>query len=283
MKTPQKKAKQDNTALPNNPQNNAKDVETKALDATTSQTQNLWTNKSPKSIELRCNTLPFYAKTSVNWRGQIIHIRIKAEKTEYGWVRLITFRYNNKLYPCGLLKWNWPGSGSGSPPEISTSNYKLEIVVLVNNVVLKDVLIKPYERDGKIEHPFEIFTTPENIVFDKRKRSISLGPDKPIIEKNQVTLYEYRNRVVINSYAYFEAEKLIVDYWKLSNSYEDEYFVTVDKNNVEFLFKEFKIYDANKAELLIAISNAFRGEDCFEKFKKYLKQNKIPFENSVRR
>lgn len=249
-----------------------------------SQTDNLWTIENPKSILLSWDKLPFSTKTSIKWRGTVIHIRIKANQTETGWTRVITFLYKDKLYHCGLAKWKWTGGGYGVyPPEISTSTNKLTISTGGAHLRMKDDLIEPYEIDDKVEHPFEIFTTPNEIVFDEPKPEIIKEPIKPKIEKNQVKLYEYKGSSIdINSYAYFEAENLVIDYWKLGDDYEDEYFITVLKKNINILYKEFEIHGENNAELLIAILNAFKGENSFENFKNYLAINKIPFENGVR-
>ncbi len=100
---------------------------------------------------------------------------------------------------------------------------------------------------------------------------------------NKVTLYEFKdNNLDINSYAYFEKKNLVIDYWKLSNRYEDEYFITIKKDQLRKLYIEFEIMTENKSELLIKIFNTFKGEDCFSKLKAFLTMKCISFESSVR-
>ncbi|MSP85745.1 MAG: hypothetical protein EXR18_07985 [Flavobacteriaceae bacterium] len=106
---------------------------------------------------------------------------------------------------------------------------------------------------------------------------------KSFAEILEETLYEYQDSDFnINSYAYFEKDNLVVDYWKLADNYEDEYFTIVTKENLAQLYRELEIENENKAELLIALMNAFKGENCFEKVKDFLELKNIPFENNVR-
>ncbi len=127
--------------------------------------------------------------------------------------------------------------------------------------------------------PFRILEASEEIKFEypeKRHDTISVCTD-------QVTLYDNGGgSVFVNSYAYFEKEDFVVDFWKLGYTYEDEYFIIIDNKNVSLLFKEFKIESENKSELLIGILNAFNGKDCFEKYEKFLDLKKIPHYNNVR-
>ena len=250
----------------------------------TEHNEGLWTFENPKSIILKWDELPFNTKTSIRWRGQLIHIEIKAFKTEYGWTRVITFLYQDKLYHCRLTKWKWSGGGNGVyPPEIATSIHNLKIRTGGNFLSLKDELIESKKDVEILENPFEIIKTPESIVFEEPKPEVIKEPVKLEIEKNQVTLYEYQDhRININSYAYFEKENLVVDYWKLSDNYEDEYFTLVKKENLDQLYREFEIKNENKAELLIGLMNAFKGENCFEKVKEFFKLKNISFENIIR-
>lgn len=127
--------------------------------------------------------------------------------------------------------------------------------------------------------PFRILEASEEIKFEypeKRHDTIRICID-------QVTLYDNGGgSVYVNSYAYFEKEDFVVDFWKLGYSFEDEYYLIVDKKNVSLLYKEFKIESENKSDLLIGILNAFNGKDCFEKYEKFLEFKKIPHNNNVR-
>ena len=100
---------------------------------------------------------------------------------------------------------------------------------------------------------------------------------------NKVTLFEFKdNNLDINCYAYFENQNLVIDYWKLSDRYEDEYFITIKKDQFRKLYREFEITNENKSDLLIKILNTFKGQDCFSKLNTFLTMKNISFENSVR-
>jgi hypothetical protein len=102
-------------------------------------------------------------------------------------------------------------------------------------------------------------------------------------EKLEVALYEYRNGTLnINSYAYFEKDDLVIDYWKLSDKREDEYFITVKKENLETLCKKLETENNNKELLLNELLNEFSGVNCFEKVKSFLTLNNIMFEFNER-
>ena len=111
----------------------------------------------------------------------------------------------------------------------------------------------------------------------------SINKAKSFTEILEVTLYEYEDsNINITSYAYFEKGNLVVDYWKLADNYEDEYFTIVTNENLSQLYQELEIENENKSELLITLRNVFKGDKCFEKVKDFLKIKNIPFENIVR-
>lgn len=126
---------------------------------------------------------------------------------------------------------------------------------------------------------FKIVNASEDIRFDfpeRKKEDIE-------IRTNQVTLYEFSNpNISVNSYAYFEKNDLVVDYWKLGYSYEDEEFIVVNERFVSLVYKEFKIVSENKFQLLIGILNAFNGKGSYEKFEEFLKSKNIPYGYRVR-
>ena len=106
---------------------------------------------------------------------------------------------------------------------------------------------------------------------------------KSVPEKLKVTLYEYQDSDLnINSYAYFEKEDLIIDYWQLSAKYEDEYFLTVKNEHLGMLYSKFEIQNNNRALLLVKLVNTFSDENCFEKVRSFLSLNNILFENNAR-
>ena len=114
---------------------------------------------------------------------------------------------------------------------------------------------------------------------NKKNNEIKVSP---IFIKLEVTLYEYIDSSFnINSYAYFEEEDLVIDYWKLASRYEDEYFVTIKGNDLKLLYRKLEIQPNSKSELLKKISDIFKGPDCFDNVKLFLNKNQILFESRV--
>jgi hypothetical protein len=106
---------------------------------------------------------------------------------------------------------------------------------------------------------------------------------KSLAEKLEVTLYEYEDADLnIDSYAYFDKEDLIIDYWKLSDLNEVEEFIRVKKEHLGMLYSEFGIENNNQTLLLNKLLNDFSDENCFEKVKSFLSLNNIQVENNVR-
>lgn len=106
---------------------------------------------------------------------------------------------------------------------------------------------------------------------------------KSVAEKLKVALYEYQDSDLnINSYAYFEKEDLIIDYWKLSANYEDEYFLTVKNEHLGMLYSKFEIEKNDRTRLLNKLLSVFADENCFEKVKSFLSLNNILFEINAR-
>ena len=123
-------------------------------------------------------------------------------------------------------------------------------------------------------------TETNNKPESETNRSIN---EKPFTEILKVTLYEYRDsNLNINSYAYFEKESLVVDYWKLTDNYEDECFTIVTKENLAKLYTELEVENENKSEILIRLRNSFNGRNCLEEVKKFLELKNIRFEYNVR-
>ncbi len=259
----------------------------------TEHIEGLWTFENPKSIKLNWGEFPFNTMTSIIWRGLLIHIRVKTEKQEFGWTIVITFLYQNKLYHCKLTKYKGNGGRHGdNPPEVATATHNLQIRMFgPSGLTLNDELIESNKNIEISENPFVIIKTTESSIFDNINPEVTKEPVKLAIKKNEVklaikknevTLYEYKDhRISINSYAYFDEDNLVVDYWTLSDKYEDEYFTRVKKENLNLLYREFEIDKENEAELLIALRNAFKGENCYDKIKEFFIQKNIPFLNSV--
>ena len=124
-----------------------------------------------------------------------------------------------------------------------------------------------------------------NSSIAKNSKISSIPKQKPILV-TEVTLYDYKDsRVNINSYAYFDQEDLVIDYWKLGDRYEDEYFVTIKGNELKSLCRKLEIQfnssSESKSELLKKLENIFKGSDCFLNVKLFLDKNQISFEQKV--
>lgn len=110
-----------------------------------------------------------------------------------------------------------------------------------------------------------------------------ISDEKIVISKGEVTLYEFEDiNTNISSCAYFEDENLVIDYWVLGNKYEDEYFMTIQKNQFEKLYSLFQIDKQNRNEILKAFAIKFKGQGCFKDAQSYLEINSIEFDIRVR-
>ena len=100
--------------------------------------------------------------------------------------------------------------------------------------------------------------------------------------KLEVTLYDYQDASLnINSYAYFENDDLVIDYWRLDYRTEDEYFVTVKKENLGILYSVLEIEEDRKQLLLAKLSSTFSDVNCLDNLKSFLSLNNIAFDFSV--
>lgn len=121
-----------------------------------------------------------------------------------------------------------------------------------------------------------------------KKESILSNPaenqkSNAVFEGGRITLCEFSDfNTNINSYAYFENEDFVVDYWMLGSSYENEYFITIKKDRLVELLYSFHIINNNRDKLLLTIAKNFSGKDCFKNFEAHLKSNKIKYDLSVR-
>lgn len=110
-----------------------------------------------------------------------------------------------------------------------------------------------------------------------------ISDEKIVISKGEVTLYEFEDiNTNINSYAYFEDENLVIDYYVLGNKYEDGYFMTIQKNQFEKLYSLFQIDKQNRNEILKAFAIKFKGQGCYKDAQSYLEINSIDFDIRVR-
>jgi hypothetical protein len=245
---------------------------------------NLRFQHNSNSLIFEFDSFPFEIKKTITWREMTFHIKFSGFATDQKSELSIIILMNGERYFFKTIKSKQWFHSEGELPKIQTPTHSLAIGPYNNfrSLSLTDALLNPIgETIDNIENVFAISDAPSYIIFELPKQE---KKEKDIVlEKNQVTLYEYKDRNVnINSYAYFEKDDLVIDFWKLGNNSEIEYFIVVKKDRLEKLYKAFKIENENKAELLIGLMNAFKEEDCFEKVKGFLELKNIPFEKSVR-
>jgi hypothetical protein len=138
------------------------------------------------------------------------------------------------------------------------------------------LLVKEVIRDSsshEIRKNLNSIVLVEPIVVEKIPALKVQNPD-------DVILYEYAEMpIYIDSRAYFDKEKLIIDYWKLANDYEDEIFLIIEEPYLLKLYQEFDIKDKNKRALLKELLLEYEGdEDCFNKIIQFLEDKHILYD-----
>jgi len=247
-------------------------------------TSNLWIKDNPNCLTIRWED-SIDLKSSILWRGLIFHVKLTGSNLEFGKGRTIVFIFDNIEYKCQYWRYKqFGGCTDHMKPIIKTLHNELKITMDLNSLSLEDIQLddsQPYLPQGEL---FEISEPPSDIFVDLPIiEEPEIKPVKIRIKKNEVTLYEYKDSEInINSFAYFEKDDLVVDFWKLGNNYEDEYFTIIKKDQLGKLYEEFLISNENRAELLIVLFNAFRGEHCYENVREYLKIKNILFESKAR-
>jgi hypothetical protein len=238
------------------------------------------------SLIFEFDSFPFEIKKKITWRELNFHFKLNGFATDQKSELSIIILMNNERYLFRTLKWKQWFHTEGKLPKIKTSTHSLKIGPYKNfrSLSLTDVLLNPIgETIEEFENVFTISDAPSDIIFELPKKEEKVEEKDVVLEKNEVTLYEYKDsNVNIKSCTYFEKDDLVVDFWKLGNNYEDEFITIVKKDQLENLYKALEIEIENKAELLKGLMNAFKGKDCFEKVKGYLELKNISFENNVR-
>lgn len=240
-----------------------------------------WMSDNSKKISLTWSSedLPFSTITSVRWRRIEFHVRTMVKYIRYGSEIRIWLVYDGRLYERGFNNWNWFGEGNGDLlPRISTETHQLRFTIDKNSISIKEQPVGAMKEPEKPEHVLQLIPTPKGIEFHEP------WPTEFESRKNEVVLYQSQgNGVDINSYAYIDDGNLVVDYWKLGYTYEDEYYVTVAKKDLHLLYREFSISTTNDVELLAAILSAFKGERSLDSYTEFLRAKQIPFTSSARR
>ncbi|OZA62432.1 MAG: hypothetical protein B7X72_12010, partial [Sphingobacteriia bacterium 39-39-8] len=112
-----------------------------------------------------------------------------------------------------------------------------------------------------------------NIPKPQQSVVLEVGPKETVLEKE---LYKYHdNKVDIESLAYFDSNRLVVDYWKLYDNYESEEFIYVSEDETKKLKNHF--YVSENSALLFKIKETCSGKESFELFEKLLNKLEILF------
>ncbi|OFY84536.1 MAG: hypothetical protein A3F72_14115 [Bacteroidetes bacterium RIFCSPLOWO2_12_FULL_35_15] len=242
-----------------------------------------WTKIDQSSVCIAWNKQPFFHKKSIIWRGIVIHTKVSDTNGDLGFKKVIVFVINNKIFRFGLGKWKYMIGSIGTAPEIKCQTHSLKIKTDFRAMTLtlsEEPLNKVDETNEIIENPFNFFDTPDNILFEE---PIKITPVP--VDPFRINLFEDRgNDVYLDSCAYFNEEGLTVEYGEMGRRsyYEDEYYITVKKDDLHLLYKEFKVVNEEKVELLQAILKSYNDKDCFKNFKAFLELKNIPFDNGVR-
>lgn len=144
----------------------------------------------------------------------------------------------------------------------------------------KQSLVVRDSQIASVEMLPRLFESPFEIILCQRFEPCISEPIKFDDEDDDsVALYKYSGSTIdIRSAVYFEGEKLTIDYWKLGNSYEDEKIITIEKVNIHLLYKELGVDPGKKEELLQALRQKFKGEECFTNVIDFLNSKNIPFD-----
>jgi hypothetical protein len=254
------------------------DQQQQIIQPLTEHALDFWVQLTRDKIYFHTRLVPFKMVNTIVWRGIEFHLRTKSWLCKFGKQSETTLLYNNKRFIWGFATYKWSGGSYGdNPPEIRTTTHILEINRIDHSFT--DMALNPDENEEQ-ENPFIIMKPAHEYPFDEPQVPKEPEPNKPTPNNpNEVLLYEYSDTSVnINSYAKFENGELIVDYWKLGNSYEDEEYITIKSEHLFNLYDNFKLEYTNSEGLLQCILKTFRGEDCFAKFETFLKSKHIPFQ-----
>lgn len=241
-----------------------------------------WRTEKEGEIIIDFEKAPYVRTYTIVWRGQTIHLKIKGYLTEYGYGQTNIMVYNNQRFGCGMAKWKYMGGSTGNNiPVITSGLYKLNFRASLNRAWFYEEAISPLPINVKLEPcRFEILDTPESIVFEDPVVPKIVLPTISLGNLYSITLYEYSDaKVNIDNLAYFDADDLIIDYWRLTDYSEREQGIRIKAEDLKLLYEHVKLDDNQKAELLLRLHHAFKGKDCFEKITAYLDAHKITYKS----
>ena len=206
----------------------------------------------------------------ITCRDISFHVNTSILVGQNGFSHKIVVLYNNTIFRFSLTKWKYTGGGSGKSPTIVSGDYQLQIQTGLSWVDFKEKYKENYFNNYEpFCSVFEISSARGNYETNiKKEEKVLILEVKPenTLEKE---LYKYHNhKVDIESLAYYDDERLVVDYWKLYDNYESEEFISIAKNGIEILNKYF--YASDKTQLLWKIHETCSGSNSLEKFEMLL-------------
>jgi hypothetical protein len=226
----------------------------------------------------------YQSSITFEWRNILIKMIVSVNVMPMSREDIFTMNVNGESSRFG---WGRRAGGQGSigtKPSIYTLENYLSIHNGPNKIVFKDNREEGAHSDLEDENVFKVISIPIESPFGKPKTHYKISGFKSKRKPDEITLYEYSDgRVTINSCAYFEEEKLVVDHWKLGGNYEDEYLTLVSNPALNKLYDGLGISNQNKEELLTVLQNIFQGEKSYASFQEYLKTNNIDFEERIDR
>lgn len=212
----------------------------------------------------------YFFSGTITWKSVSFHVTTTIIQIQYGFTHQVVVLYNNKIFRFSLTKWKYSGGSSGESPIIISGDFHLQLKSVLNGVYFKekvrDEFFDSYElfcTNFEISSEYGNYDT--NIKKAEKVLIMEAKPENPLERE----LYKcHDHKVDMESLAYYDEERLVVDYWKLYDNYESEEFIYVAKEGIEILNKYF--YATDKSELLWKIQEVCSGADSIEKFEKLL-------------
>lgn len=131
-----------------------------------------------------------------------------------------------------------------------------------------------YYLPGTI-HKIPKISTKEN------KTLTEVSKFKPV---DDITLYEYQDaRLNLKCNAYFEMFKLIICYWKMSDIYDEEYYIKVGDEGLTKLYRVMEIENGDRSALLEKLLVLFAGEKACSRIESYFDDHNIVYDTRVKR
>jgi hypothetical protein len=222
-----------------------------------------------------CNSAPSFSQKII-WRGLTIDIKTTSyvpHKAVVPSVTTFSIEVEDKL--CFFKKYLSFEHKKKISNEysIQSGSYLLSFFLSSEMLLVKEVIRDSFSHE---------ITKNLNSIVLVEPIKVEKIPELKVQDPDDVILYEYAKiPIYINNRAYFDKEKLIIDYWKLANDYEDEVFLIIEESQLIKLYSEFDIKNKNKRALLNELLLEYEGdEDCFIKIIQFLETKHIVYNKS---